>query len=143
MSLLWRNTHYRERRKIEKYSTLEVTDSDNNSIKESVEFSEPSFRRNLQNLLEVTSESELLNFTSEFVGSHCRRKDCVVFLCCCVLKWEKRSAIYSALGGANPSERLERFGLNRCNSSFQTETVKPFAVVPCQPLRCFRCTPYP
>jgi len=43
---------------IEEYSSLKVTDSDNNSIKESVEFSEPSFR---MNLLEVTSESELQN----------------------------------------------------------------------------------
>ena len=54
LSLLWRNTHYRERREIEEYSSLEVTDSDNNSIKESVEFSELSFRTNL------TLESELL-----------------------------------------------------------------------------------
>ena len=54
LSLLWRNTHYRERREIEEYSSLEVTDSDNNSIKESVEFSEPSFRTNL------ASKSELL-----------------------------------------------------------------------------------
>jgi len=62
LSLLWRNTHYREGRRIEEYSSLEVTDSVNNSIKESVEFSEPSFRTNLQNLLKVTSESELQNF---------------------------------------------------------------------------------
>ena len=54
LSLLWRNTHCRERRKIEEYSSLEVTDSDNNSIKESVKFSKPSFRTNL------ASESELL-----------------------------------------------------------------------------------
>ena len=54
MSLLWRNTHCRERREIEEYSSLEVTDSDNNFIKESIEFSEPSFRTNL------VSESELL-----------------------------------------------------------------------------------
>ena len=47
---------------IEEYSSLEVTDSDNNSIKKSVKFSEPSFRTNFQNLLEVTSESELQNF---------------------------------------------------------------------------------
>ena len=37
--------------KVEEYSSSEVPDSDNNSIKESVEFSEPSFRTNLQNLL--------------------------------------------------------------------------------------------
>ena len=102
MSLLWRNTHCRERRKIEKYSSLEVTDSDNNSIKESVEFSEPSFRTNFQNLLEVTSESELQNLhfllevTSEFElqNSHfgMQRKEfdflfCVVVCCfCCVFK---------------------------------------------------------
>ena len=54
MSLLWRNTHCKEKREIEEYSSLEVADSDNNSIKESVEFSEPSFRTNL------ASESELL-----------------------------------------------------------------------------------
>ena len=62
MSLLWRNTHCRERREIEEYSSLEVTDSDSNSLKEYVEFSEHFFRTNLQNLLEVTSESELQNF---------------------------------------------------------------------------------
>jgi len=39
LSLLWRNTYCRERRGIEEYSSLEATDSDNNSIKESVEFS--------------------------------------------------------------------------------------------------------
>jgi len=49
LSLLWRNTHCRKRRKIEEYSSLKVTDSDNNSIIKSVEFSEPSFRTNLQN----------------------------------------------------------------------------------------------
>jgi len=54
LSLLWRNTLCREKREKEEYSSLEVTDSDNNSIKESVEFYEPSFRTNL------ASESELL-----------------------------------------------------------------------------------
>ena len=129
------NTHCRERRKIEEYSSLKVTDSDNNSIKESVEFSEPSFRTNLQNLLEVTSESELENFTLESVRSHCKRKNCIsLFFVVVCLKWEKMSAIYSAPGGANLSER------NRCKGSFQTETIQPlqqFAAVPCQPLRCF------
>ena len=89
MSLLWRSTHCRERRKVEEYSFLEVTDSDNNSIKESVEFSEPSFRMNfLESLgsrlgirvaefpLSVGShfETECRNLTSE-----CRRLIVVVF----------------------------------------------------------------
>ena len=43
MSLLWRSTHYRGRRKVEEYFSLEVPDSDNNSTKESVEFSEHEF----------------------------------------------------------------------------------------------------
>ena len=44
-------------------SSLEVPDSDNNSIKESVEFSEPSFRTNFaESLLEVALETELLIF---------------------------------------------------------------------------------
>ena len=61
MSLLWRNTHCRERRKIEEYSSLKVTDSDNNSIKESVEFSDPlSERIFAESLLEAASETELL-----------------------------------------------------------------------------------
>jgi len=66
---------------IEKYSSLEVTDSDNNSIKESVEFFELFFQ----------------NESSESVGSHfgiqvakfplrnlsCKRRNlfCVAFLC--------------------------------------------------------------
>ena len=54
LSLLWRKTHSRERREIKEYSSLKVTDSDNNSIKESVEFSESSCRTNL------ALESELL-----------------------------------------------------------------------------------
>ena len=48
-----------QRRKVEEYSSSEVPDSDNNSIKESVEFSEPSFRMNFaESLLEVASETE-------------------------------------------------------------------------------------
>ena len=54
LSLLWRNTHCRERREIEEYSSLKVTDSDNNSIKESVKFSKPSNPNYF-----FTSESEL------------------------------------------------------------------------------------
>ena len=46
LSLLWRSTHHRGRRKVEEYSCLEVPDSDNNSTKESVKFFEPSFRTN-------------------------------------------------------------------------------------------------
>ena len=46
LPLLWRSTHCRGKRKVEEYSSSEVPDSDNNSIKESVEFSEPSFRTN-------------------------------------------------------------------------------------------------
>ena len=46
LSLLWRSTHCRGRRKVEEYSSSEVPDSDNNSIKEFVEFSELSFRTN-------------------------------------------------------------------------------------------------
>ena len=61
MSLLWRNTHCRGRREIEEYSSFEVTDSDNNSIEESVEFSDPLSEQILQNLLEVASETELQN----------------------------------------------------------------------------------
>ena len=81
---------------IEEYSSLEVTGSDNNSIKESVEFSEPSFRTNM---VEVTSECELQNSQfmfevtseSELQKSHfeMQRKDlafllCFLFLCMCV-----------------------------------------------------------
>jgi len=82
---------------IEEYSSLEVPDSDNNSLKESIEFSEPSFRTNLLNLLELTSESELQNFhillevtsESELQKSHFRiqRKELVFLFCmavCCV-----------------------------------------------------------
>ena len=76
MSLLWRNAHCRERREIEEYSSLEVTDSENNSIKESVEFSEPSFRINL------ASESELLlHFHFGIRVSEEGRERCVF---CCV-----------------------------------------------------------
>ena len=88
MSLLWRNIHCRERRKIEEYSSSEVTDSDNNSIKESIEFSEPSFRTNL---VEVTSETELQNShfllevtsESELQKSHfeMQRKELVFLFC--------------------------------------------------------------
>ena len=93
MSLLWKNTHCRERREIEEYSSLEVTDSDNNSIKESVEFFEPSFRINPSYFFTFTSESELQKKGGERAFSLC------VFSVLCVLKMEERSAIYSALGG--------------------------------------------
>ena len=63
MPLLWRSTHCRGRRKVEEYSSSEVPDSDNNSIKESVEFSESSFRMNFsESLLGAASETELLIF---------------------------------------------------------------------------------
>jgi len=85
LSLLWRNTHYRERRKIEEYSSLEVTNSDNNSIKESVEFSKSSFRMNLG------SESELLlHFQFRIRVAEEEREGCEfsslfsVFCLCCV-----------------------------------------------------------
>ena len=59
LPLLWRSTHCRERRKVEEYFSSKVSDSDNNSIKESVEFSEPSFRTNfVESPLEVASETE-------------------------------------------------------------------------------------
>ena len=46
------------RRKVEEYSSSEVLDSDNNSIKEFVKFSKPSFRMNFaESSLEVTSDS--------------------------------------------------------------------------------------
>ena len=62
MPLLLRSTHCRGRNKVEKYSSSEVPESDNNSIKESVEFSEPSFRMNFaESLLKVASETELQN----------------------------------------------------------------------------------
>ena len=76
LSLFWRNIHCRERRKTEEYFSLEVTYSNNNSIIESVEFFKPSFRRNLQNLLEITSESELQNF---YFGMH--KKELVLLFC--------------------------------------------------------------
>ena len=70
MPLLWRSTHYRGRRKVEEYSSLEVSDSDNNSIKEYVEFSELSFRMNFaESLLEVALKTELLISHFPF-GSH-------------------------------------------------------------------------
>ena len=65
------------------------------------------------------------------------------------------SAIYSAPGGANLSERLQWFGLNRCKGSFQTETIQPcnssrrFLVSRCgvsDPdggAGAIRCNPYP
>ena len=74
LSLLWRNAHCRERREIEEYSSLKVTDSDNNSIKESVEFSGPSFRTNL------TSESELLLHFGIRVAEEGRER-CALSLC--------------------------------------------------------------
>ena len=73
-------------RKVEEYSSLEVTDLDNNSIKESVEFSEPSnFSESLGSrfgirvaefplLVGSHFETECRNLTSE-----CRRLIVVVF----------------------------------------------------------------
>ena len=70
--LLWRSTHCRGRWKVEEYSSLEVPDSDNNSTKEFVEFSEPSFRTNFaESPLEVASEIELRISHFPF-GSHFR-----------------------------------------------------------------------
>ena len=97
---------------------MEVTDLDNNSIKESVDFSEPSFRTNfteslgsrfgipLQNshfLLEVTSNlscgSSLQNAEEESLFPVLLLLCSVV--CFCLRKW---SAIYSAPGGVKVSE---------------------------------------
>ena len=92
---------------------MEVTDLDNNFIKESVEFSEPSFRMNFQNLLEVASESELQNshflleshFETELQNSHfgMQKKELDFLLCytvtslfLCVL-FERNGALFIAL----------------------------------------------
>ena len=103
MSLLWRSIHCRERRKVEEYSSLEVTDSDNNSIKDLLNFLSLLSERIFQNLLEVVSESELhnshslLEVTSEFecrnLTSECRRLIVVVL---CVLI-ERNGALFIAL----------------------------------------------
>ena len=130
MSLLWRNTHYRERRKIEEYSSLESQIQTTILLKNLLNFlrllPERIFR------IRVTSSSlslRIFTFTSEsgirIAGFHFRmQKKEEGFCVLCVLKWEKRSAIYSAPGRANPFERLQRFDLNRCNRSFQTETTQ-------------------
>ena len=92
LSLLSRNTHCRERREIEEYSSLEVTDSDNNSIKESVEFFEPSFRTNLSSKFEL-----LLHFrirVTEYSELELQKKGERDVLCRCFL------SIYSAQGSA-------------------------------------------
>ena len=89
MSLLWRSTHCRGRRKVEEYSSLEVPDLDNNSIKESIEFSEPSFRTNfaesLENRFELQNSHFLLEVTSsqrEDLTSERRELISVVVFCC-------------------------------------------------------------
>ena len=97
-------------KKIEEYSSLKVTDSDNNSIKESVEFSEPSFRTNL------SSKSELLLHFGIRVAEEGRERCALSLescfrirvtlqkkrerdaLCRCVFKMKERSVIYSAPG---------------------------------------------
>ena len=89
----------RERRKIEEYSSLEVTDSGNNSIKESVEFSKPSFKTNL------ASESELLlHFQFGIRAAEGGREGCelssLFSVFCLCFKMEERRAIYSVPGMA-------------------------------------------
>ena len=66
LSLLWRSAHCRGRRKVEEYSSLEVPDSDNNSFKESVEFSEPSFRTNFAESLESCFRNRVADFSIPF-----------------------------------------------------------------------------
>ena len=118
LSLLWTNTHYRERREIEEYSSLKVMNSDNNSIKESVEFSEPSFRTNL------ASEPELLlHFrirVTEYSELELQKKGERDVLCCCVFKMKERSAIYSASGGVFWSEP------NRTVATVRSELLQRF-----------------
>ena len=126
MSLLWRSTHCRGRRKVEEYSSLEVPDSDNNSTKESVEFSEPSFRTNFAESLgsrfpishfplKVTSRQRERERRSHFRTQ--RVSWCVLF--------ERSGALFIALRegyfGPNPTKQLQQFGLNRCNGSFQPQ----------------------
>ena len=135
MPLLWRSTHYRGRRKVEEYSSSEVPDSDNNSIKESVEFSEPSFRTIF---CRISFGSRFENRVTDFLPTSClevtsterererEREDFLVLVC---FRMRKRSAIYSAPGGAvwsEPIQQLQRFGLNRCNGS--TQPPQPLAV---------------
>ena len=117
MSLLWRNTHCRERREIEEYSSLEVTDSDNNSIKESVEFSELFSERILESVgsrfeIRVAEFSLLVgsHFELELQRSHFRmqKKELVLLFCLLCVKREKKSAIYSA--PAVSCQPLRNFG---------------------------------
>ena len=136
LPLLWRSTHCRGRRKVEEYSSSEVPDSDNNSIKESVKnFLSPLSERILQNLLwkslrKLTfpllagsyfrtplPSSEHSN-SLQVQNSERERRDFRFG----VFRMRNWSAIYNAPGGANgsePNERLQRFGLNRCNGSTQ------------------------
>ena len=85
MSLLWRSTHWREKRKVEEYSSLEIRDSDNNSIKKSVEFSETSFRTNFAESLESRFGIRVIEFSLP-VGSHfmSEREDLAyIYACVC------------------------------------------------------------
>ena len=126
-------------REIEEYSSLKVTDSDNNPIKESVDFSEPSFRTN------IATESELLlhfhfgiRVAEEGRGREIRFYVVFlcfyVFLCFFVLKWKKRALFIALRERQNrtlESKRLQRFvpdknRTDRCNGS---------CAVSCQPLR--------
>ena len=103
---------------IEESSSLEVTDSDNNSIKESVKFSEPSFRTNLSYFFTFTSESELQKKREResFFVVHF-----LYFLC---VKNERKER-YSALGRAESYFGVRTVATVRSEplqGSFQTGT---------------------
>ena len=123
------------KRKVEKYSSLEVPDSDNNSIKESVEFSEPSFRTNFAESLENRFELQNSHFLLEVTSSQrekislqnalqARREDLTsehrelisvfVFVVFCLRIW---SAIYSTSGGVKMSETDRTVATVRFNRS--------------------------
>ena len=115
MSLYWRNTHCKERREIEEYSPLKVTDSNNNFIKESVKFSEHFLKTNPSYFFIFTSESEL-----QKKGEKKRVFSLCVFRVFCVLKKEEeRSVIYSA------SRRAESYFGVRTIAPLQRITPRP------------------
>ena len=96
----------------------EVPDSDNNSITESVEFSDSSFRTIAQNLLwkslsyfTLEAQFRTPNFTSGRSELKERERE-ISRLVFGVFQLRNWSAIYSAPGGANgfePNERLHPF----------------------------------
>ena len=127
---------------------MEVPDSDNNSTKESVEFSEPSFRTNFAESLGSRFENRVTDFSlpvgsyfkterereREDLTSEHRESWCVLF--------ERSGALFIALWegyfSLNPTEQFQRFSLNRCNCSFQPQqpSNRPTAaMVYRQPLR--------